>query len=940
MKGRAGVQLAVAVAFALAFAIRRPAAAARGDELYGGRIAALAFEGDAAPQTEAWGRLTDLRPGQTLTQSAVRRALRNLFATRVFLDLSVEASTGPDGALVIVRFVAAPRIRTLEIVGNGIPQKRRLRDAMAYSVGDLWPSDAAGPLEETIQRHLKAWGRFEAKVAVVVTGDPGRNFVDLRIEIEPYAPAVAAPPEFLGALGPALETRLLKVAKQKPGKVFLEARARGDGERFETLLREDGFGRAEVRWDSVAYDAKSRKATPRYKVFVGPLVVLKVTGAPVADVKKHPDSPWKRLDPPDEETVLRFRDRLLETYQEKGHAKATVAVSFETRTDEEIVSFVIDKGERYAVGRVAVDGTKAVKAGTVRDAVETGPPALFSRGRLVETNLLSDADAILGVYRVRGFRDAKVAPPDVTPGKRPFTFDVTFRVTEGPRFTVTSRSFSGNAKLTEAELLPGLATSPGRPFTDEGLNADVATLGGRYQERGFPDARVDGAAKLVPGADPSTAGAEVGFSIFEGERVFFGKTIVRGYRKTRLSVIERQLGSVEGQPFSLTKTLEMQRSLAALGVFSRADIQTLPADPDTAERTVLVTLTEGKPWSLLYGFGADYSSSADPKFSLRVSLGASYNNLFGRAIVAGGDVLVSRRQNRFRLFLREPSILDSGYPLSVQFFAGQDFQPGYSVKRGGVYLDTSRKVSRTVKALLRLQYEIVQPSEDPGLGPDQLPNQQNLIASIGPALSWDMRDDPIAPTRGFIVTAEMKYAFPLFAATAHFLRGSFLAAGYHSFFPDSVLAVAVRFGAIQPWGPCDIIGENPECKPNLMVPIPERLFAGGRTTHRAFGQDALGIVGQTVNTDLVGYGGNGLLLFNVEWRQRLVGGLGGALFFDDGNTWDDWRKVNLGEIRPGAGVGLFFLTPVGPIRIDYGMKLDKRPFETLGVFNFSVGYAF
>ena len=940
MRGRDGVLFAIAVACAVILALPAPAAPARGDELYGGRIAALAFEGDDAPQTDDWGRLTDLRPGQALTRAAVRRALRDLFATRLFLDLAVEASPGPDGVLVVVRFVAAPRIRTLEIVGAGIPQKGRLRDAIAYSVGDLWAPDAAEPLEETIRRHLKAWGRFEAKVAVVVTGDTGRNLVDLRIEIEAGAAAGAVPPEFLPGPGPVAESRLLKVAKQKPGKGFQEARARGDSERYEAFLRERGYGRAEVRWDGVTYDAKTRKATPRYKVFVGPLVVLKVTGAPLADVKKHPDSPWRRLDLPDEETVLRFRERLLETYQEQGHAKAKVEVSFETKRDEEIVSFVIDKGDRYAVGRVAVDGTKAVKVRTVRDAVETGPPALFSRGRLVEANLLSDADAILGVYHVRGFRDAKVAAPDVTPGRRPFTLNVAFHVTEGPRFMVTSRSFSGNAKLTEAELLPGLSTTPGRPFTEEGLNADVATLGGRYQEKGFPDARVDGTAKLVPGGDPSAAGAEVGFSIFEGERVFFGKTIVRGYRKTRLSVIERQLGSLERQPFSLTKTLEMQRSLASLGVFSRADVQVLPADPDTDRRPVVVTVTEAKPWSLLYGFGADYSSAGDPKFSPRISLGATYGNLFGRAIAAGSDLLVSRRQNRFRLFLREPSLLDSGYPLSVSVFAGQDYQPGYSVKRGGVYFDTSKKVSRTVKALLRLQYEIVQPSEDPGLGPDQLPNQKNLIASIGPAISWDTRDDPVSPTKGFLVSGEMKYAFPLFAATAHFIRGSVLAAGYHSFTPDSVLAVAVRFGAIQPWGPCDIIGENPECKPNLMVPIPERLFAGGRTTHRAFGQDALGIIGQTVNDQLVGYGGAGMLLFNVEWRQRLAGGLGGALFFDDGNTWDDWRKVNLGEIRPGAGVGLFYMTPVGPVRIDYGMKLDKKPFETLGVFNFSVGYAF
>lgn len=925
------------VVLALFWAAAAPAA--RTEEPWGTRIASLSFEGDAAPQTAAWSRLTDLKPGQTLTPAAVRSALRDLFATRQFLDLLVEASPGPGGARVVVRFVAAPRIRTIEVVGKGIPDKGLLREAIGLWPGALWPPDAAEPLTETIRAHLRARGRFEAKVSVVATGDPRLAAVDVRIGVEPGRAAVAAPPQFVGSLGAFPDRRLRKSARQKAGKEYREARARGDAERFEALLRENGYGRAEVRWEGAAFDPETVRVTPRYRIFVGPRVVLRVTGAPVSEVRKHADSPWARLEPPDEETVLKFRSRLLETYQEKGYAKATVEVSFETTQEEEIVLFDIRKGSRYAVGRVAIDGTKAVRARTVRSAVETRRPSLFSRGRLVESELFGDVDGILGVYHVRGFRDAKVAPPEVTSGQSPFTLDVAFRVTEGARYLVASRSFAGSTKLPEAELVKGLSTVPGRPFTEEGLNADVATLGGRFQGKGFPDARVDAAVMIVPGADASTAGADVGFSIFEGEQVFFGKTVVRGYRLTRLSVIERELGDVQGQPFSLTKTFEMQRRLATLGVFSRAEVQPLPADPDTGERTVLVTVTERKKWSLVYGGGFDYSSATEPKFSPRVSLGVSYDNLFGRAIVAGGSLLVSRLQNQYRLFVREPSFLDGGLPLTLQVFAGEDFQPGYEVRRGGFFLDTSKKLSATVKSLLRYEYEIVRPSSDPGLGPDQLPNQQNQISSIGPALFWDTRNDPISPTKGFLVTAELKYAFPLFNATAHFLRGSLLAAAYRSLLPDSVLAVAVRFGAIQPFGPCNV-ASNPLCQPNLEIPIPERLFAGGRTTDRAFGQDALGIVGQTVNTSGVGYGGNGLLLFNVEWRQKLVGGLGGALFFDDGNVWEDWRDVNLREIRPGAGVGLYYLTPVGPIRLDYGMKLDKKPNETLGVLNFSVGYAF
>ena len=917
------------------------AGAARQDDLYGGRIASLAFEGDTAPVSDAWGRLTDLRPGQTLTPGAVRSAIRNLFASRQFLDLAVEGSEGPDGVHVVIRFAAVPRIRTFEVVGKKIPDKSVMREAIGLWPGDLWQPGSAGPMETAIQAHLRARGRFEAKVSLDVVAGQGGDSVDVRVAIEPGPAALSAPPVCVGSFGALPESRLRKEARQKPGKEYGEARARVDAERFETLLREKSYGRAEVRFLGADFDAGTLRVTPRYKVFAGPLTVLKVTGAPDSDVRKHSESPWARREPPDEETVLKFRDRLVETYQERGYAKAAVEVSIETSPAEEIVSFVIRKGDRYAVGRVSVDGTKAVRARTVRGAVETAPPSLFSRGRLVESDLARDASRILGVYQGRGFRDAHVAAPKVTPGQRPFTLDVDFHVAEGARYRVLSRSFAGNTRLTDAELAKGLSMLPGRPFTEEGLNADVATLGGRYQERGFPDARVEAAVKVVPEQAPSAAGAEVGFSIFEGDQVFFGKTVVRGYRKTRLSVIERELGDLEGKPFSLTRTLEMQRSLATLGVFSRAEVLTLPPDPDTGERTVLVTVTEGKPWSLVYGGGLDYSSATEPKLSPRLSLGASYNNLFGRAIAAGGSLLLSRRQNRFRLFAREPSFLNVGLPVTLSIFAGRDFQPGFDVKRGGLYIDTSRKLSAKVKTLFRYQYEIVQPSQDPGLGPDQIPNQKNYISSVGPAVSWDTRDDPISPRKGLLVTAELKYAFPFISATAHFIRGSLLAAAYRDLLPNSVLAVAVRYGAIQPWGPCDIIGENPDCKPNLMVPIPERLFAGGRTTHRAFGENQLGVYDQTVNRDdQVGYGGNGLLLFNVEWRQRLVGSLGAALFFDDGNVWEDWRKVTLTQLRPGVGVGIFFMTPVGPVRLDYGVKLDKEPFETLGVLNFSVGYAF
>ncbi len=83
-----------------------------------------------------------------------------------------------------------------------------------------------------------------------------------------------------------------------------------------------------------------------------------------------------------------------------------------------------------------------------------------------------------------------------------------------------------------------------------------------------------------------------------------------------------------------------------------------------------------------------------------------------------------------------------------------------------------------------------------------------------------------------------------------------------------------------------------------------------------------------------------MLIGNAEWRIPVAGGFEVALFLDAGHVWADPTNVNLGAIRTGAGIGLHYLTPVGPLRLEYGLKLDRKPGEDAGAFAFSVGYPF
>jgi outer membrane protein insertion porin family len=260
------------------------------------------------------------------------------------------------------------------------------------------------------------------------------------------------------------------------------------------------------------------------------------------------------------------------------------------------------------------------------------------------------------------------------------------------------------------------------------------------------------------------------------------------------------------------------------------------------------------------------------------------------------------------------------------------------VKRKGTFLQGEYRLSKSLRTGLRVQYELVEPSSDPGLGADQRGNTESRIASVSSGVTWDRRDDLVNPRNGFLLGTDLKYAFPLFAADAHFFK-VFSQAGLYRGWGSTRVAFSLRGGVIWNFEACpDPTGVN--CAPNLIIPVPERFFAGGSSTHRAFTRDNLGITPQTLNADGVGVGGNVVLIANAEWRIPVTSGFEVALFVDAGNTWADPKSVSLGEVRTGVGVGLHYLTPVGPLRLEYGIKLDRKPGEDAGAFAFAVGYPF
>jgi len=128
------------------------------------------------------------------------------------------------------------------------------------------------------------------------------------------------------------------------------------------------------------------------------------------------------------------------------------------------------------------------------------------------------------------------------------------------------------------------------------------------------------------------------------------------------------------------------------------------------------------------------------------------------------------------------------------------------------------------------------------------------------------------------------------------------------------------------------------------LPASERFFAGGDTTVRGFSLDRLG-TDATISPTGFPTGGNGLVVLNSEVRMAIIGSLGGVVFLDSGNVFKQATDINFGELRAAAGFGMFYRSPIGPIRVDLGFKLDRRELapgrlERRSVLHISLGQAF
>lgn len=933
-------------------------------------VAALEIRSDSGLTAEQLDRLRELITfdvGDRLTDGEAARTLRNLqssgLASRVAL-LTRPAADG-EGVVAVVALWANVVVTAVRIEGDtGAVSRDRLREVVPQRVGE--PLVEAGLVQGVfaMQDRLANSGHFDATVRLEPEIDDERNQAVVVYRVEAGPRSAIGQVTFAGDTGPFSRVQLLEPLRAKPGEPYRRSTVRDDAERLETWLVGQGHRAARVDLPTIEPDPEGQRVAVTFPLEVGPRVEVEVIGAEMRRLRRRGLLPFLSEEGYDEALVLLATQRIRTWYQEQGHYEVEVDYREELADGVLRVVLEIEPGPRLELEELDFVGNEEIADERLRQLVQTAPAGLLSTlpfvggGALVDEVLSADLDNVRAFYRLEGYLDARVGPAEIE--RRGDGLHVAVPIEEGVRRTVEEIRFSGLEALDVGAVRSAIPLAEGGPYHPAIVEESLEVIRSRLDLDGYNAAQVSATHEW--NADQTRAAVTI--RVLEGPRTLVDRVLVRGNDSTRTEVIRGALDLQSGAPVSTTALLEAERDLYRLGIFRRVEVELTPAPLGASTRDVVVRVEEGDVQRVTYGAGYDSESGFGG------ILGYSHANLLGRAIHGAVDARVRQERQEYRLFVDQPQFFGYPFPVTYSLFSTEEERASFEVRRRGARVEGFKQLGRT-RLGLAYDYRIIEnrPLDPVGGGEPEVPVdpddpdvpdprelqrqfQELQVASLVPNVFIDRRDDPISPTEGWNSIAQLQYAFPIFAAEADWLK-LFLQHVQYFELGFGTFVVSGRLGGIEPFSdlPADIV--DPFI-PNLRgldlasedVFLAERFFAGGATTHRGYEQDELGIPFSTCldgtvfdpgsdcaatlfpedldapDRGLRPAGGNGLALVNLEYRFPIFGPVEGVAFFDTGNVWADWRQIDAGDFAHGVGLGLRYVSPIGPLRLDVGYPLD------------------
>jgi len=617
--------------------------------------------------------------------------------------------------------------------------------------------------------------------------------------------------------------------------------------------------------------------------------------------------------------VNRGADKLKEFYEQEGYFEVGITPEVEKLADGDVtITYRIAEGRRISIDQIVIEGAQGLTPKQVKGAMDTQEREyIVLRGTVQRQKLDEDVDRIIQLYNDFGYVQARVESSEIQVDREKARATVRVVVVEGPQFKVGGVDVTGNAVLPIEEVRKRIELKTGDVFSRSKLRDSVKGITDLYSAVGRASADVapntlqDIPARLV----------NIVFEINEGPETYVERINIAGNTRSEEKILRREIPMAEGDLFTSQKLARAKQRLTNLNYFDKVEAKTAPG---SAKDKIIVNIDVTEKPTGLFSIGGGYSSQD----GVLGTLDLSQRNFLGK----GWEVFLRLRGGENlqtgTIGFTEPWLFDRPLAAGFDLFNTRRILPDYTVESlgGDIRLGHPLGEYSRINAVYRVSQDRI--SDVNQLGSPQLISQEgtHLTSLVGVNLSRDTRDNVYDPTRGSTASIGLDFAGVGFGEK--FVR-SVAAATYFQPLPWLEHVLSFRFTAGYSFG-----------WDKDSVPLFERFYLGGSNSLRQF--KSL----QVSPRDNTGtrIGGNSELLGTIEYQIPLFFGIKAALFYDVGQVWgpdiQGGAKIDLSDLRHGVGAGFRWNSPFGPIRVDYGIKLDQRKGESFGEFNFSAGSSF
>ena len=593
------------------------------------------------------------------------------------------------------------------------------------------------------------------------------------------------------------------------------------------------------------------------------------------------------------------------------------------------VTFTMTEGDAARISDVRIVGATVVSQSKLLELFELTPSGWFTwyskSDRYSRTKLNSDLEKLRAWYINRGYLEFAIESTQVTISPDKQTISVAISIKEGQPYTVTSVRLEGDYLGKEEEFRSFVLLRPGQPYRGDAVTETSRRFQDRFGLYGYAFARIE----PRPEIDRATGQVAVVFAAEPQRRVYVRRIDVAGNTRTRDEVIRREFRQLESAWYDGGLIKLSKERVDRLGYFKDAEVETneVAGSPDQVD--LVVNVTE-KPTGNL-AIGAGYSNAEKLTFNASIK----QDNAFGSGRSLGIEVNTSRYNRTLVVSTVDPYWTVDGISLAIDAFYRTQrpinyLGDSYELKTPGASMRFGVPFSEYDTVFLGLGWERTELGTSVGL-PLAWLNYRALYGdktdAFAATVGWarDGRDSLLVPSTGRYQRAFFEWSF---TGEVKYLKTNLQYQEYWQLPFRLTLGVNAEVG----------IGKGLGGKP---YPVFKNFYGGGLGTVRAFEQGSLGVV------DPTGAYIGGAKRFNANAELYFpVPGTGNDrtlrifAFADTGNVWREDEKVTGSSLRVSAGLGLSWISPVGPLKLSWGKPLQLQRNDRIQRFQFQIGTAF